>query len=298
MPDDVSAEVLTKVPEESGALTLFRRGQRMSSKQQRIPVLASLPIAYFVNGDTGLKQTTEVNWANKYLEAEEIACIVPVPDAVLDDASFDIWAEAKPLIVEAIGRTLDNAIFFGVNKPSTWPASIVSIATAAGNTFVRGTNNAAAGGIAEDINGLLSTVEDDGFDVNGVIAKRSLRGKLRGARDTTGQPNTQVNQNQAYGEDIVYPMRGMWPTGIGTAEMIAGDFTQGIVALRQDITWKILDQAVIQDNTGAIIYNLAQQDMVAMRVVFRAAFQVSNIVNYDQPVEATRSPWAVMLAAA
>ena len=298
IPEDVTRDILKNVPQQSGALTLFRRAPNMSSKQQRMPVLSALPIAYFVNGDTGLKQTTEVNWANKYLEAEEIATIVPVPDTVLDDADYDIWGESKPLIVEAIGRTLDAAIFFGVNKPSTWPASIVSIASAAGNSYARGTNNAAAGGVAEDINQVMALVETDGFDVNGVIANRTMRGRLRGARNAQGDSNTEVSASEVYGETVEYPMRGLWPTGVSAAEMIMGDFTQGIIAIRQDITWKILDQAVIQDNTGAIIYNLAQQDMVAMRVVFRAAFQVSNAINYDQPSEAARSPWGLLLSPA
>jgi len=298
IPEDVTRDILKNVPQQSGALTLFRRAPNMSSKQQRMPVLSALPIAYFVNGDTGLKQTTEVNWANKFLEAEEIATIVPVPDAVLDDADYDIWGESKPLIVEAIGRTLDAAIFFGVNKPSTWPASIVSIASAAGNSYARGTNNAAAGGVAEDINQVMALVETDGFDVNGVIANRTMRGRLRGARNAQGDSNTEVSASEVYGETVEYPMRGLWPTGVSAAEMIMGDFTQGIIAIRQDITWKILDQAVIQDNTGAIIYNLAQQDMVAMRVVFRAAFQVSNAINYDQPSEAARSPWGLLLSPA
>jgi HK97 family phage major capsid protein len=294
IPEDVTRDILKNVPAESASLSLFRRAPNMSSKQQRMPVLSALPIAYFVAGDTGLKQTTEVNWANKYLEAEEIAVIVPVPDAVLDDADYDIWGESKPLIVEAIGRTLDAAIFFGVNKPSTWPASIVDIATAAGNVYARGTNNAAAGGLAEDINQLMALVEVDGHDVNGIVANRSMRGRLRGARNAQGDSNAEVNQDSAYGITVTYPMRGLWPTGAGAAELILGDFSQGIIAVRQDITWKILDQAVIQDNTGAIIYNLAQQDMVGLRVVFRAAFQVSNAINYDQPTESARSPWGVL----
>jgi len=294
VPEDVAREILTHAPDQSAALTLFRR-VRMSSKQQRMPVLAALPVAYFVNGDTGLKQTTELNWANKYLEAEEIAVIVPVPDAVLDDVDFDIWGEAKPLIVEAIGRVVDAAVFFGTNKPGTWPTHIVGIATGAGNTYARGTNNAAAGGIAEDYNQLFTKVETDGFDVTGIVANTSMKGRLRGARNAQGDHNPEVSTSSVYGVDVQFPMRGLWPTGSAVAEAIVGDFSHGIIGIRQDITWKILDQAVIQDNTGAIVYNLAQQDMVAMRCVFRLGFQVSNAINYDQPTEANRSPWGVLL---
>lgn len=297
VPEDVASEVMGRVTEESSALSMFRR-VTMSREQQRMPVLAALPVAYFVNGDTGLKQTTEVAWANKYLDVEEIATIVPIPEAVLDDASFDVWGEIRPLIEEAVGRTLDAAIFFGVNKPAIWPNPIVTIASGAGNTHARGSASAAQGGIAEDINQVFSRVEEDGFDVNGIIAARTLRGRLRGVRDTTGQDLPEVSAERAMGETINYPMRGLWPTGLSAAEMILGDFSQGILGLRKDLTYKILDQAVIQDNLGAIIYNLAQQDMVAMRVVARFAFQVSNVVNYDQPVEAQRSPWGVLLSPA
>jgi len=297
IPEDVAAEVMTHVPEQSAAMTLFRRVQ-MSREQQRMPVLSAPPVAYFVNGLTGLKPTTEVNWANKYLDVEEIACIVPIPEAVLDDASFDVWGAIRPLIEEAVGRTLDAAIFFGVNKPSVWPKSIVDIANDAGSVVARGTHTAAQGGIAEDFNDLFGFVEESGFDVNGLLAARSYRGKLRGARNADGDRLDDVSTDSVYGEKVTYPMRGLWPTGASAVEVIAGDFTQGILGVRQDITYKILSEAVIQDNTGAIVYNLAQQDMVAMRVVFRAAFQVSNIVNFDQPDEELRSPWAVMTAPA
>lgn len=297
VPEDVAGTILSKAVEQSAAMTLFRR-VRMSREQQRMPVLAAIPVAYFVNGDTGLKQTTEAAWANKYLDAEEIACIVPIPEAVLDDTTFDVWGEIRPLIEEAVGRTLDAAIFFGINKPAIWPKSIVDIADDAGNTVVRGTHTAEEGGIAEDWNDVFSAVETKGFDVNGVIANRVYRGLMRGARNADGDRLDDVSAGEVYGETITYPMRGLWPTGASAVEAIAGDFSQGILGVRQDITYKILDQAVIQDNTGAIIYNLAQQDMVAMRVVSRFAFQVANIVNFDEPDEELRSPWAIMTAPA
>jgi HK97 family phage major capsid protein len=281
------------IPEQSAAMSLFRR-RTMARAQQRMPALAAMPVAYFVGGDTGLKQTSMASWENVYLNAEEIAVIVAVPDAVLEDAAFNIWDEMEPLLREAIGRTLDAAIFFGTDKPASWPEAIVPAAVAAGNVVERGTNNAAAGGIAEDLNDLFASVEADGYDVNGLVASRVFRSYLRGARDTSGQRLLDVTNEGVEGIRVQYAMSGMWPTGVSAAELIAGDFQQGILAIRRDITIDRSNQAVITDNTGAIVYNLFQQDMTAVRVTFRAAWAVPNPINRQQPTDADRYPFAVL----
>jgi HK97 family phage major capsid protein len=296
IPVEQAAEVLQSAVEQSAVLSLFPQVP-MSAKQRRIPVVSALPVAYFVNGDTGLKETTEVNWTGLFLEAEEIACIVPIPEAVLDDAAFDVWAMIRPRLAEAIGRALDAAVFFGTNKPASWPANIVSGASAAGNTFARGTNTGPEGGIAGDISDLFALVEADGYAVDGLVASRTYKGFLRNARDANGVLLTEVAGDTIYGARIVYGMSGLWPPAtIGMAEAIAGDFTQGMVGVRQDITYKVLDQAVISDAAGVVVYNLAQQDMVALRVVARYGFQVANPISYQSPTEATRYPFAVMTA--
>src|ERR1044072_8190686 len=105
IPEEVSKEMLGKALEQSATLSLFRRVP-VGRAQVRFPVLSALPTAYFVSGDTGLKQTTEVNWTNKYLNIEEIAAIMPVPDNVLADVDANVWDEAMPLLTEAFGRTL------------------------------------------------------------------------------------------------------------------------------------------------------------------------------------------------
>src|SRR5690625_8049233 len=61
------------------------------------------------------------------------------------------------------------------------------------------------------------------------------------------------------------------------AELITGDFRQLVYAIRKDVTTKLLTEAVLQDpETGDIVYNLAQQDMVARRVVMRLGWNVPN----------------------
>lgn len=290
------AAVLTRgVLEQSAALGLFKHVP-MSSAQQRIPVIAALPVAYFVNGDTGLKQTTEMAWANKYLDAEEIAAIVPIPEKVLDDTTYDVWGTVRPLLEEAIGRTLDAAIFFGTNKPASWPTAIVAAAVAAGNVVARGTSIAAAGGLAEDFNLLFAAVEDDGYDVTGVLASRRFRRFMRSIRNVDGDRTNDVTPSGVWEISPRFAMTGMWPTGLSAAEAVAGDFTQGLIGIRQDYTYKVLDQAVITDAAGLIIFNLPQQDMVALRVVARYAFQVPNPINLEDtdPASATRYPFAVM----
>src|SRR4030095_14358452 len=152
IPEDVSREIIKGVTEKSATLKLFRHRQ-MTRAQQRMPVLSTLPTAYFVTGDTGLKQTTEQAWSNKFLDAEEIAAIVPIPLNVLADTDYDLWAEIKPNLEEAIAVALDDAVFFGTNKPASWPTAVIPAAAPAGNQGIAGT-------LSDDTNDVINTALD------------------------------------------------------------------------------------------------------------------------------------------
>jgi HK97 family phage major capsid protein len=295
IPEQTATEILKNIPQQSAALSLFRTIP-LSTRTYNQPVLSSLPMAYFVNGDTGLKQTTELAWANKVMTVEELAVIIPVPQNVIDDMSFDIWGEIRPNIEEAFGRAVDAAIFFGVNKPASWPSDIVTAAVAAGN-FVNEVAGDTAVQTVDRISDLWATVEEDGYDVNGMIAPRSMRGTFRKFRDTTGQRLMDFANNTYEGVDVRFVMDGLWPaTGDLDATLISGDFTRGIIGLRKDLTYELFREGVITDNSTPpqIIFNLLQQDMVAMRVTMRLAWQVANPINYAQSVEANRYPFGVL----
>ena len=225
IPEDVSRTIIQGLPAASVALTSFRRAT-MTRAQQRLPVLSVLPVAYWVDGDTGSKQTTEQHWANKYLDARELAVIVPIPQAVLDDVDFDIWGEVRPRLVEAFGVKIDAAAIFGTDKPAGWPDSIVEAAVAAGNVVEVGES---AGDIAADVNLVMGKVEEDGFDVSGFWARRAMKAAFRGLRDDNGQPIFQPSLTAGtpgtlYGESILYPTNGAWDAT--QADLIAGDVSR------------------------------------------------------------------------
>lgn len=298
MPEDASREILGQVAEESVVMRFGRRLPNMSRAQRRIPVWNALPTAYFVSGDTGLKQTTNVSWDNVFLNAEEVAVIVPIPEAVLDDADYDIFGEARPAIVSAIGKTVDQAVLYGINAPASWPDPItIGVAEANHEVTVGEVGDLYADLLGEG--GVLNKIEEDGFMANGHVAALRMKARLRDLRDNddrpifvTGLMSEGRTQYSLDGEPLVFPRNG----AIDPARtlLIAGDWSQLVWAVRQDITYKVLTEAVITDNSSPpeILYNLAQQDMVALRVVFRLAWALPNPINLVNEDPATRYPFA------
>lgn len=295
VPEPVSAEIIQEMPAQSAILQLATPVP-MSTKTQRQPVLDVLPIAYFVGGDTGLKQTSAQDWKNVDLIVEEMAAIVPIPEAYLDDAQMPIWDQVRPRLTEALGALLDGAALFGTNKPSTWPTAIYQSAVAAGNVTIAGTGD----DFGVDVSTVAEKVTMDGFAVNGFVARPGLNWKLVGIRSQQGAPIYQPNMQDGrpggnlYGYPMAELANGAWDTS--EAELLMGDWRKAIVGLRQDISFKLFTEGVISDDDGKVILNLMQQDSVAMRVVMRAAFATANPATRVNTNSATRSPFGVVQA--
>lgn len=277
--EQVVSNIFQDAPKHSVFLSMAKKLPNMASNQTRIRVLDFLPTAYWVNGDTGMKQTTRQAWDNVFINAGELAVIVPISDAVLSDAEFDIFGEVTPRVMEAIGQKVDAAVIFGDNRPAEWGLDIISRARQAGNNVSPATGKDYYDLILGE-NGVFAKVEDDGYGVTGALAPMNFKSKLRGLRDTTGQPIFKSNMQDVArysldGAPITFPENGAFYANI--AQLVVGDFSQAVYAIRQDITVKILDQGVIQDpDTKEIIYNLAQQDMTALRIVFRMGWALPN----------------------
>lgn len=307
IPEEVSAEIIAHIPQKSAVLGLARRLPNMTRDQRRMPVLAGLASAYFVTGDTSRKETTDMSWENKYVTAEELAVIVPIPESVLDDSDYDIWGQVRPSVEEALGIAIDRATLYGTNIPAAWTTDLGAAGLVAGCAAASHSASLAAytdmyeailGETPANVSGLFGLVEEDGFMVTGSIAHLTMKRKLRNVRTSDGLPiftrsMQGTNQYELDGAPCVFPVNGAVSS---TYHLISGQWNQLVYSIRQDITYKVLTEAVIQDGAGNITYNLAQQDMIALRAVMRLGVALPNPLNRVQPTAALRFPFAYLTA--
>jgi len=291
VPQPLAADIIQEAPKASAALSLMNR-TTLSSKTQRMPVLDVLPMAYWVGGDTGMKQTTQQQWKNVIMIVEELACIVPIPEAYLDDADVPLWAQVQPRITEAVGALIDSAVLWGINKPATWGESVFVGATKSGHSVIQGTGV----DLGQDVAALGQEMALSGYTVNGFAAMPGISWLLTGMRSEQGipiyQPNMQASPGGTlYGYNLSEVNNGSWEMPTAGALMLAGDFTKSIIGIRQDISFKMFSEGVVSDDTGKVILNLMQQDSVAMRMTMRLAYATVNPVTIMEPGKAITARW-------
>ena len=299
IPTEEVTELLKVMPEESVMLRRARR-QPMSSKTSKQPIMTSFPEAYWVDGDTGLKQTTKQTFSQPIMTAEELAVIAVVPDAVIDDSSLPIWETLRPYLIEAIGRKIDAAAVWGIDKPASWPLALVPGAIAAG---VSVTGNALAtpaderrdaGRLVAELG--LKMARGAGANLSGLIAEAGTKWHLDGIRDRDNRPIYNGTEGALRGVPLDEMKNGAWQAASGgtAVPLIGVDWSQVYIGVRQDITVKLLDQAVISDADGKVILNLAQQDSKGLRIVFRVGYQAVMPINHQQTNPALRFPAGIV----
>lgn len=273
IPDQVSKEIIQTMPQSSVIMTRAKKVP-MSAKKEKQPVLASLPDAYWVN-EGGLKQTTKTGWEDVTMTAEEMAVIVPIPDSVVEDSQINLWDTIKPLIAEAMGKKIDQAAIFGIDKPASWGTDILAGATAAGNNITEGTGK----DLADDVAKLGRKLSEAGFGLSGFATMPGFGWQLAGLRNANGTPIyvpslAQGTPSTLYGYPLNEVVNGAW--AIDKAVLLGADWTKFVYGVRQDITYQVFDQGVISDENGKVVLNLMQQDSKALRVVMRIGFAVAN----------------------
>lgn len=283
----LQTEIIQSIEQGSTILPQMRKLPNMTSDQSYVPVADALPMTYWVDEDTnnGRKQTTNAQWKNVKLYASELAVVVPVKINTVRDANYDIIGNIKPLIVQSAYKRVDEAIIMGKDKPALWREGIVASAINAGNVIAPASNNTYT-----QISDAMAKVEEDGYDVTAILGGVALKGEFRkGLLDTTGQPlaNSDVTELPR-----IYAKNGAWDSA--KAKFVVGDFTQAVYSIREDVTFDVFTEGCVTDNEGKVIYNLMQDDMMAIRFTFRMGWALPNPVNVLNEDESTRFPFAVV----
>lgn len=276
IPENYSTDFLTAVVENSAVLSTFRT-IRLGTSVTRMPVLSALPSAGFVSeypNSGHAKPTTKATWTNETITVEEIATILPIPENVIEDSSVDLFAYVRPLIGEAFGKVIDGAILLGtVPAPATWTDPLVTLASTAGQVVLNGRTGK---DLADDFNDTFAEVEALGFDVNTVFAGKAMRSRLRGLRASDGQliysSIKDGNGNESiYGADLQWVGNGAWDEAAALA--LAVDRSRCVVGIRSDMDYRVLTEATVDG------VNLAESDMVALRVKMRLGWAINRGVN-------------------
>lgn len=267
--EEYASQIIKAATQGSTALSAFPR-INLGTKTTNVPVLATVPEADWVGDtdNTGVKPTSQATWTNKTIVAEEIAVILPIHENTLADATEDLLAQLAELGGQSIGKKLDQAVFFGNDKPVTWTSlDILAAAAAAGNDFT-------VGSAEDDLYGSIlqagEAVANNGFDPQSIIARRGLAFQLRNLRD--GQDRLLLDGDSFAGMETYWNRNGAWDADEAIAFVV--DPSTVRIGVREDVSVKFLDQATIGSGENQI--NLAERDMVALRIKARFGYVLGN----------------------
>jgi HK97 family phage major capsid protein len=252
----------------------------MGSGIAEFPVAGAFPTANFISAG-GRKPFTDFALTSKTMKAEEIAAVIAIPQAYLDDSSVDLWGYARPLLAQAIAVALDDAVLWGDNNPASYPPG--GITDPAFATAVP----AGADPLAS-VNDAMAAVEAQGVPVTGHAADLVTKAALRGIRDAAGAlllGPAQVDNpamSSIYGVPVMFNLTSPDPT----KDFVTGDWDALLMGVRQDITYDLSTDGVIVDGAGAVVVSAFQDDQVLMRVHARFGCVVAQPVTPRAPTGA------------
>ena len=293
LPVEYGREIIRGLVGRSKALELGRRLPDMRGKTYKLNVNSYLPVAGWVKNSqvSPNSEGTEINrkpvstyaFEGIDLIAEELAVIVPISENTLadvEDFGIELAGELEEQVVGAFQQAIDEAVFFGVNTPwgtqSGFPVSGGLVGGATGASATVSWNGQGDTAFYNAINQAMTLVEKSGYMPNAILGGPSLNSAFRSSITTLGINVT--DQGEIGGLARHIDLTGGFNES--TAFAIVGDFRYLVYSFREEMEMKLLTESSIYDpNTGALVYALAQQDMVALRFKMRLAFALPKPVN-------------------
>lgn len=275
VPDELRNEILRIAEKQYG---LARREMRYlpfsgPGNSRRIPALAT-SVSVTWTDEAAEKQSTAPTFGIVTQTMKKLAAIVPMTEEIIEDSTIDIVALVAELFAEAVAKEEDIQFFRGTGSP--WTGVLYNGSVNVKN--VTGTNpNAVA---ANDLLGMIDATPSDALDGAKFYMHRSILSVLRGLKDTTGQyilqsPLVAGASQTMWGYEVVTSdaFTPVTTTGSAVPFILFGNLKRAaIFGDKQQLRVKMLDQATVNNAANSGTLNLAQRDMMAVRIVERVGY--------------------------
>jgi len=281
IPDELKAEVLRIAETQYG---LCRREFLYMpftgpGNERKVPTLASGFDAEWVDEATA-KASGNPTFGLVTQTLKKLAKIIPFTEEILEDSAINLTQLVAQLFAESVAKQEDLQFLNGTGSPWTGilnngSVGSVALAVSAGVSAI--TFEKLIDMQDECPSGVLPGAK---YYMNRQIFSylRKLRNDAVSASDSAGAfllPLTKTGIEDILGFPIELSdaMPGKTLTGAGKPFVIFGNLkVAAIFGDKQQIRAKMLDQATITDGDGTTSINLAEQDMIALRLEERVGY--------------------------
>lgn len=282
-PDDAKAgllipsELMTEVLRIAEVYGIARRDMFYlpfsgPGNSRTIPALGT-SVNVFWTGEGAKKKSTQPKFAIVTQTLKKLAAIVPMTEEILEDSAIDLTALIGKLLGEAVAKEEDLQFFAGTGSPWTGilnNGDVNIVLQASGDVYQLD---------ADDLLDMQDETPAGALPGSKYYLNRKTLSIIRKLKDTTGQYIFQSPKDGLPGTiwDYPYVLSEAFPAPADVSEgdpyILFGNLANSCVfGDKQQIRIKLLDQATITDTDDETVINLAEQDMVALRMVERVGY--------------------------
>jgi HK97 family phage major capsid protein len=240
-----------------------------------IPALGT-SVSVFWTDEGGKKKSTQPKFSVVVQTLKKLAAIVPFTEEILEDSAINLTSLVATLFAEAVSKEEDLQFFAGTGSPWTGilnngQVNIVQQATGDVNQVT-----------VDDLIDMEDATPAGALNGSKYYFHRSILSVLRKMKDQNGQyvlvpaANGQPATLNGYPYKTSEAFPAKADVGTGDPYIMFANLKQAAVfGDKQQLRVKLLDQATITDTDDSTVLNLAEQDMVALRIVERVGYVVA-----------------------
>jgi len=240
-----------------------------------IPALGT-SVSVFWTDEAEKKTSTQPKFSIVTQTLKKLAAIVPMTEEILEDSAINLTQLIGALFAEAVSKEEDLQFFAGTGAPWTGILNNGLV-----NKVVQA-SGAASQLTADDLLDMIDATPTGALTGAKFYFHRSILSVLRKLKGTDGQYIYQAPANGLPGTIWNYPYEtsdafpALSTITDGDQYILFGNLKMGAVfGDKQQLRVKLLDQATITDSDGSTVINLAEQDMIALRIVERVGYVVA-----------------------